>query len=127
MSTTYGLLNYRRAGSGRLRQVFFENNFRRVRDDIADEFSLLFENPVRGGVVDEPLLTHLPHGLVALGDVGREAEVGHRAAVAPRHRRRGRPGQFGRVGAPKAGARAPRPRVQAPEGADDGPESRASL
>ena len=48
--STYGLLNYRRAGSGRLRQVFFENNFRRVRDDIADEFSLLFEKPVRGGV-----------------------------------------------------------------------------
>ena len=36
--STYGLVGYRRQGSGWLRRVFFENNSRKVEDDIADEF-----------------------------------------------------------------------------------------
>ena len=34
----YALLSYRREGIGRVRRLFFENNFRRVQDDIADQF-----------------------------------------------------------------------------------------
>ncbi len=34
----YALLSYRREGIARLRRLYFENNFRRVQDDIADEF-----------------------------------------------------------------------------------------
>ncbi len=36
--STYGLVGYRRQGSGWLRRIFLENNSRRVQDDIADEF-----------------------------------------------------------------------------------------
>ena len=35
---TYALLSYRREGLGRLKRLVFENNLRRVRDDIADEY-----------------------------------------------------------------------------------------
>ena len=35
---TYALLSYRREGLGWLKRLVFENNFRRVRDDIADEY-----------------------------------------------------------------------------------------
>ena len=46
--STYGLLSYRRESLGRLRRLFLENNFRRVRDDIPDEYSVLVERPQRG-------------------------------------------------------------------------------
>ena len=36
--STYGLVGYRRQGSGWLRRIFFENNSRKVEDGIADEF-----------------------------------------------------------------------------------------
>ena len=36
--STYGLVGYRRQGSGWLQRIFLENNSRRVQDDIADEF-----------------------------------------------------------------------------------------
>ena len=36
--STYGLVGYRRQGSGWLRRISFENNSRKVKDDIADEF-----------------------------------------------------------------------------------------
>jgi hypothetical protein len=47
-NSTYGLLNYRRDGIGRLRRIFFENHFRRVKDDIFDEFREVDDIPVRG-------------------------------------------------------------------------------
>ena len=36
--STYGLVGYRSRGTGWLRRIFFENNLRKVEDDIADEF-----------------------------------------------------------------------------------------
>ena len=36
--STYGLVGYRRQGLGWLRRIFFENNSRKVEDDIADEY-----------------------------------------------------------------------------------------
>jgi hypothetical protein len=48
--STYGLLSYSRTGVGRLRTVFFEHQFRRVQDDIPDEFSVLEERPRRIGL-----------------------------------------------------------------------------
>ena len=45
--STYALLSYRRESVERLRRLFFENHFRRVRDDIADEFVGLHERPTR--------------------------------------------------------------------------------
>jgi hypothetical protein len=36
--STYALLSYRREGIGRLKRLVFENNLRRVEDDIADEY-----------------------------------------------------------------------------------------
>ena len=43
--STYALLNYRRQGVERLRRLFFENHFRRVRDDIADEYMVTDDDP----------------------------------------------------------------------------------
>ena len=43
--STYALLTYRRELFHALQRIFFENHFRRVRDDIADEFMVLDENP----------------------------------------------------------------------------------
>ena len=37
-NSTYALLTYQRSGLRGLRQVFFENHFRRVQDDIPDEY-----------------------------------------------------------------------------------------
>ena len=37
--STYALVNYRREGVMRVRRIFFENQFRRVEDDIPDEFN----------------------------------------------------------------------------------------
>ena len=37
--STYALLNYRREDVARVRRLFFENHFRRVEDDIPDEFN----------------------------------------------------------------------------------------
>ena len=45
--SSYMLLTYRRRGLGRLRQIFLENNLRRVRDDIADETVGTRELPFR--------------------------------------------------------------------------------
>ena len=45
--STYALVNYRREELGRLQRLFFENHLRRVKDDIADEFSALVERPKR--------------------------------------------------------------------------------
>ena len=45
--STYGLLSYRRESLERLRRLFFENNFRRVHDDIPDEYSVLVDQPQR--------------------------------------------------------------------------------
>ena len=45
--SSYALLSYRREGVGRLQRLFFENQFRRVKDDISDEFSVLIERPNR--------------------------------------------------------------------------------
>ncbi len=36
--STYALLSYRREGIGRLKRLWFENNLRRVSDNIADEY-----------------------------------------------------------------------------------------
>ena len=41
--TSYGFLTYRREGTGRFQRLFFENRFRRVQDDIPDEFAVLME------------------------------------------------------------------------------------
>ena len=38
-NSTYALVTYRRQGLERLQQVFFENHFRRVQDDIPDEYN----------------------------------------------------------------------------------------
>ena len=46
--STYGLLSYRRESLERLRRLAIENNFRQVRDDIPDEYSVLVEQPQRG-------------------------------------------------------------------------------
>ena len=43
--STYALLNYRRQGVEGLRRLFFENHFRRVRDDIADEYMVTDDDP----------------------------------------------------------------------------------
>ena len=42
--TTYTLLTYRREGLDRARRLFFENSFRRVRDNIPDEYNIFTEN-----------------------------------------------------------------------------------
>ena len=42
---TYGLLSQRWTGLSTVRKVVFENNLRRVKDDIRDEFNVLRENP----------------------------------------------------------------------------------
>ena len=41
----YGLLSHRWTGLSALRKLVFENNLRRVEDDIPDEFNVLRENP----------------------------------------------------------------------------------
>ncbi len=41
----YALLSYRRKGSDRLRSLFFENNLRRVNDDIRDNFVSFGDRP----------------------------------------------------------------------------------
>ena len=43
----YGLLTYRREGQDHLRRLLFDNQFRRVTDDIADEFNVVDELPTR--------------------------------------------------------------------------------
>ncbi len=45
--STYALLTYDRQGLQRLRRLFFENHFRRVEDDIPDEYVTLDETPER--------------------------------------------------------------------------------
>ena len=45
--STYSLLTYERLGKEWLSRLFFENNLRRVQDDIADEFIALDETPER--------------------------------------------------------------------------------
>ena len=57
---TYGLLSYRRESLERIRRLFLENNFRRVHDDIADEYSALVEQPQ----------TNLVFSFRGLGDSG---------------------------------------------------------
>ncbi len=47
-NSTYGVLNYRKDTVHRLRKIFFENHFRRVQDDIFDEFKEVDDIPVRG-------------------------------------------------------------------------------
>ena len=44
----YTLLSYRRKGADRLLSLFFENNMRRVRDNIQDNFSASRDNPRLG-------------------------------------------------------------------------------
>ena len=46
--STYMLFNYTRQGIFRLKRIFFENNFRRVEDTVADEYTFLDETPGRG-------------------------------------------------------------------------------
>ena len=43
-NSAYALLTYQRQGLERLRQVFFENHFRRVQDDIPDEYNRVRED-----------------------------------------------------------------------------------
>ena len=43
-NSTYALLTYQRQGLERVRQVFFENHFRRVEDDIPDEYNRVRED-----------------------------------------------------------------------------------
>ena len=43
-NSTYALATYRWQGLERLRQVFFENHFRRVQDDIPDEYNRVRED-----------------------------------------------------------------------------------
>ncbi len=50
--STYALLSYRREGVASLRRLFFENQLRRVKDDIADGFNQ-FSRAVRLQLVDE--------------------------------------------------------------------------
>jgi hypothetical protein len=53
--STYALLSYlregldRRESSASLRRIFFENRFRRVQDDIPNEFTTVDDIPLRGG------------------------------------------------------------------------------
>ena len=48
--TSYTLLTYRRHEARRLRQLFFENGVRRVRDDIRDDYMVFLEDRAfRGG------------------------------------------------------------------------------
>ena len=47
-NSTYGILNYRRSGVKKIRKIFFENHFRRVQDDIFDEFKEVDDIPERG-------------------------------------------------------------------------------
>ena len=42
---TYGLFSYQREGTERLRKFYFENQFRRVRHDIADEYNVVEQRP----------------------------------------------------------------------------------
>ncbi len=48
--STYAILSYRREGARRVRRLFLENHFRRLQDDIADEFLALVERPGRGRI-----------------------------------------------------------------------------
>jgi hypothetical protein len=41
--TFYSLLTYRRENAGRWRKLFFENNLRRVKDDIPDQYNVIAE------------------------------------------------------------------------------------
>ena len=68
--STYGLLNYRREGPGRVRRFLFENQLRHVQDDIADEYVVMDETPLRnadfgaGGLsfnYTEPGIVRPPH------------------------------------------------------------------
>ena len=49
---TYALLTYQRQGVERLGKLFFESRFRRVQDDIADEYNVVNERTVRAGFLD---------------------------------------------------------------------------
>ena len=51
--STYALLTYRREGRARLRRLFFEQHFRRVQDDIADEFTTIVEQPREMSEINE--------------------------------------------------------------------------
>ncbi len=55
--STYALMTYRRESVERLRRLFFENHFRRVRDDIGDEFVANHETPTRDGAWGDQGLT----------------------------------------------------------------------
>ena len=46
--STYALVNYRREGVLRVRRLFFENQFRRVEDDIPDEFNEFVQGGFEG-------------------------------------------------------------------------------
>ncbi len=48
----YALLSFRRKGSERVRSLFFENNLRRIRDNIQDNFSTTKDNPRLGLIFD---------------------------------------------------------------------------
>ena len=48
--TSYTLLTYRREGTRRLRRLFFENNLRRVRDDIRDDYMIFAEDRLFKGL-----------------------------------------------------------------------------
>ena len=54
-NSNYALISYRREGldrresAARLSRLFFENRFRRVQDDIANEFTTVEDIPLRGG------------------------------------------------------------------------------
>ena len=63
--SAYALLTYRRTSLGRLRQVFFENNFRRVKDDIADPFNQ-YSRAARLSTVD-PYNQGFTGGIQSLG------------------------------------------------------------
>ena len=47
-NSSYGVLNYRRETVHKVRKIFFENHFRRVKDNIFDEFKEVDDIPVRG-------------------------------------------------------------------------------
>ena len=45
---TYGLLSYRQRGIGKVRRLFFENNLRRVKDNIQDPYVSSTQRPTLG-------------------------------------------------------------------------------
>ena len=57
--STYGLLSFRREGLGRLRRLVFENHLRQVQDDIADEYVVMDEIPLRNANFGAGGLSHV--------------------------------------------------------------------